>query len=67
MSELKKYSVSIPWHASVIVKVKAKNEKEAAEQALADAYPSLCCHCSNEIYLDEANDDAEIDVMEVEE
>lgn len=64
---MNKYSVSIPWHCSIIIEVEAKNKKAALESAVENAYPSLCCQCSGDIQMCEMNDDCEPDVQKIEE
>jgi len=61
----KKYSVSIPWHCSVVVEVEAENAEEAAEKALNDVNPTLCHQCSDEVELGDCNVDFEPDVTEL--
>jgi len=65
MSGQKLYQVSIPWHASVIVKVWASSSEEAVNQALNKAHPSLCCQCSDGIELLEDNGSVSPEVLEI--
>lgn len=63
---MREYSVAVPWHLTVFVKVKANNKKEAKEKGINEAYPSICSQCShNGIQIEEFNGDAEIDVEEI--
>jgi hypothetical protein len=62
---MNKYSVSIPWHCSVFVKVEAENEEQARDKAIEKATPFLCHHCSENIELGEFNDDYDFDVVEI--
>jgi len=63
---MKKYLVRIPWHCTFLVKVDAEDENEAKEKAETSAeYPSLCHYCSEEIEIDEMNDDIDIHVEEI--
>jgi hypothetical protein len=62
---MKRYSVVIPWHCSVIVKCEAENEEQAKEIALQKTFPTLCYCCSEEIELGEANLDYDPDVQEI--
>lgn len=61
-----RYSVMLPYHASVYVEVEAENEEDAIQKAWDDAYPSVCCHCSKHVSIDEANDDCapSIEILE---
>lgn len=64
--KLKKYSVSIPYHASVIVEVEATDKQDAVHAAWEKVgAPSLCHQCSDEVEMGEANDDCEPDVIEL--
>jgi hypothetical protein len=65
MSNTKKWSVSIPWHASVCVRVEADTAEEAIEKAIEIAQPSLCHQCSDEIELGEWNNEVSSDAIEV--
>lgn len=51
----KRWSVSVPWHAEVIVKVEADTEAQAIDKAERRAWPSLCYQCSREVVIGEAN------------
>jgi hypothetical protein len=64
---MKTYSVSIPWHCEVLVKVQAKNKKQALKLAYDKADSQVCCHCSDHIQMSEANDDCKPDIVEIEE
>jgi hypothetical protein len=62
--EMKTYSVSIPYYASVFVKVKADSKEQALEKAYEHADPGLCHLCSERVELCEASGD-EADVEEL--
>lgn len=62
---MKKYFVSIPWNCSVFCEVEAENKEQAIEKAFLEISPSLCRQCSDEIELDEFNDNIEISVEEI--
>jgi hypothetical protein len=63
---MKKYSVAIPWHATVFIKVKAKNKKEAEVKALENSGASICYQCSRSgLEIGEYNEDCDIDVQEI--
>jgi hypothetical protein len=58
----KRYSVSIPWHCSVVVCVDAQTAEEAKAVALEKVYPSICHQCSDELELGDINLECEPDV-----
>lgn len=62
-----KYSVCVPWFASVLVMVEAKDKKEAMEKAMMEAYPGLCYQCSGDINMDGGPDDGNFNEECVEE
>lgn len=64
--KMKRYSVSIPYFASVIVQVNAKNKKDAIQQAYEDAYADLCHSCADTVEMGEADDSLEptVEVMQ---
>jgi hypothetical protein len=62
--KIKKYSVSIPYYASVFVKVEAESKEQALEKAYEQARPGLCHQCSDRVEVFEATDE-EADVEEL--
>ena len=54
---MKLYSVSIPYYASVFVKVQANSKEEAIELAYEKADGGLCFHCSEHVEIYEASGD----------
>jgi hypothetical protein len=64
-NKIKNYSVSIPWHCSVVVQVAADSREEAEAKALKIASPSLCHQCSHQVNLGDVNLDVEPDVEEL--
>jgi len=61
---MKKYKVSIPWHATYFVDVEAENEEEAKIKALNEGYPQLCHQCNTDVQIDEPNDESELTVYD---
>ena len=61
----KQYLVRVPWNCTFICRVEAENEEDAKDRAIACGWPALCHSCSNEVEIDEANDNADIVVEEV--
>lgn len=64
---MRKFLVTIPWHATHYVEVWANNKKEAIEKGLEEASPYLCCHCSKDICLDEFNSSEEVTASPIKE
>lgn len=64
MTKLKKFFVRIPWHATAIYEIEAKNKKDALQKAFDQGHPSVCCHCSKNLEIDEHNDSVESEVVE---
>ena len=62
---MKKYSVSIPWHATVTVEVEAENKAVAEAKALVNAEAHVCVACSREITIGEYDSGESIEVMEI--
>jgi len=62
---MKKYSVAIPYHCTVFVKVEAKDISDALEKAYEKASPFLCHQCSDGLELGEINDEVPADIVEV--
>lgn len=63
---MKKWNVSLPWHAAVFVRgVKAKTAEEAIEQAKFEASPSLCHYCTKDVELGEVNEDEGAEAIEI--
>lgn len=63
---MKRWSVSIPWHAALIVRVAATTEAEAIEKATKGAWPSLCHHCAGNVELCEMDESSKPEAIEVE-
>lgn len=61
---MKKYNVSIPYFAAVLVTVEAENEKEAIQAAYEEADPGLCYQCSRHVEVFESDENAEVSVEE---
>ena len=66
---MKKYLVSIPWHAVVFVHVEANSIEEAKEKGLEEAYPGLCHQCTDTVEMGEFADQYEdqIEATEIKE
>lgn len=61
---MKKFSVYIPWHCGILLKVEAQSKSDALNKAY-EHYPTLCHACSKHVQLGEINDDYSPEVIEV--
>jgi hypothetical protein len=62
---MSKWSVSVPLHATGLIKVEAETKEEAIQKALEEGYWTLCHQCSRRVQIDSVNDDVEPDAEEV--
>jgi len=65
---MKKFSVTIPVHATATITVEAEDKQNAIIDAHNEGVPSLCHYCARELEVNDFIDnDKFIDVTEIEE